>query len=66
LDPPSECNISNDNLQGLSPKALKFWTNIIPLKFEKPMIKFKTREIFSGCRIGAKDLTERRNEKWIP
>jgi hypothetical protein len=55
--------IANDNLQGLSPKALKFWTNIIPLKFEKPMIKPKVRGVFSGCRIGARDLTERRNEK---
>jgi len=28
------------------PKALKFWTNIIPLKLEKPMIKYKKRVIF--------------------
>jgi hypothetical protein len=33
-----------DNLQGLSPNALKFWTNIIPLQVEKPMTKFITRD----------------------
>jgi hypothetical protein len=35
------------------------------LKFGKPMIKCKIKGIF-WLPYGARDLTERRNEKWIP
>jgi len=35
-----------NNLQGLSPKALKFWTNIILLKLEKATTKYKKKGIF--------------------